>query len=392
MLRPFAAGLMCLGFVTLGVAATWGQDDADDFQNGDVVVVEKVAETARVPEGNQNRVEISIGADGAAAVVTEQEPKEVEARQDGREYVVEEKDGKIVRRIQAKPHYARLPVGVQFAQIPVFDAATREAVEKLIAGLKDEVKKLEREGRKEDAEKKTQSIRALEQTLNPGQRWGAIAGRPMLAGGLVAEHVARFREGGPAAEELKKLHARLDEFRAQDSKKPSPEEHARIQEEIARIHKQIAENQQHIIAAFPQAGPFPPGAPGAAMAPFAPGQPFPPGWPAAGAGPGGFAVAWKGPSPEADVLAQKAGALTHAAAQLQQAGLEDQSRELFKQAEKLRAESEKIRAQQPQHGHAAGHFVGGPPHELLRSIHELQEQIQQLRKEVGELRELLQRR
>ena len=27
MLRPFAAGLMCLGFVTLGVAATWGQDD-----------------------------------------------------------------------------------------------------------------------------------------------------------------------------------------------------------------------------------------------------------------------------------------------------------------------------------------------------------------------------
>jgi hypothetical protein len=392
MLRPIAAGWMCLGFVTLGVAAIWGQDEAGKPRSVDLIAVEE--EKAAAPgnvlvplrEVDARRIEIRIGDDSAAAVAGEGEDKRVEVREGGEVFILNERDGKIVEKFKADAVPGRSGVRVRFAQGPAIDAGTREAVDKLIAGLKDEAKRLSGDGKKEEAGKKFQSIQALEQMLNAGPRWGAYAPQPVPSGGVMAGGIARFREVGPVPEELKKLHARLEELRAllaQASKTQSGEEHAKIEEEIAKIQKQIAESAQRMSIATGGIGAFPPGAPGAPMSPFAPGHPVPP-------GPGGgvaFTV-----SPEADALAQKAQALSGAATQLRQAGLEDQARELDQQSAKLRAEAfEKVRAR-TQHVPGTVHFTAGPPQELQRSIHELQEQIQQLRKEVAELRELLQRR
>jgi hypothetical protein len=400
MLRPVAAGLMCLGFVTLGVAATWGQEETGKPKSVDLIVVEEAKEAAPagvlvpVREVDVRTVEISVGDDRDAAVAGGEQNKRAEVREDGEVFILNEADGRIVQRIQANPQRVVRMTRAQFTGPAVIDAGTREAVNKLLAGLKEEAKRLAGEGKKEEAEKKMQSTQALEQWLNAGPQWGAYAGQPVPPGGIRASGFAFGGEGGPAAEEMKKLHAALEELRAKAAGGvKSGEEHARLQEQIAKIHQQIAEKHQRMMAAHAGMGPFPPGTPGMPMQPFAPGQPVPPGIPATGAGPGAFAHFFmRAASPEADALAQKSAALTQAAAQLQQAGLEEQSRDLLKQAEKLRAESEKIRTQQAPRGPAAVHFAGGPPVELQRSIHELQEQIQQLRKEVGELRELLQRR
>ncbi len=398
MLRPIAAGLMCLGFVTLGVAATWGQDEAAKPKSADVNVFEKDAgETAPaavavpVKEGDLKRIEIRIGDDDGAAVVGEGEQKRVEVREGGEVIIFDAKDGKkIVQRVEANPQDGPISARVRLTGPPVVDPATREAVEKLVASLRDEVKKLEGEGKKEDAERKQQSIRVLEQVLNPGPRWAAVAGQP-AAGGALRARIARIEESGPSAEELKKLHARLEDLRAQLSKLPESEKEgrARLEQEIAELKKQIAERHERRIATFPGGGPFPPGTPVPPFGPHAPGQPIPPdAW---RGHPGPWFFAAPGGHPEADTLTHKAHALRHAAEQLKDAGLEDQSRELEKQADRLQAEAEKIRAHAP-HEPGMIHFGGGAAMELHRSIHELQEQIQQLRKEVAEVRELLQRR
>jgi hypothetical protein len=383
MLRPVAAGLMCLGFATLGVAATWGQVEAEQPKKVDVTVVEKDTGeispgSAGVPvkEADLQRIEVRIGEDAAATVVREGEQKLAEVGKAGQITVVEEKDGRIVQHIQANPQYAPVQAGVRFVGIPVFDSATREAVEKLLAGLKDEVRKLESEGRKEDAKKKQQSIRALEQILNPGPRWAAGARQLIPRDATMFGRRARIEEAGPAAEQMKKLHARMEELQAQVSKLPEAdkEERARLEQEMAELKKQIAERHERRIAVF-GAQPFPPG--------FGPGQPIHPGaLPPMGA----FGPAPRGP---ADILTHKAHALRHAAEQLKQAGLENQAGELAKQADKLQEEAENIRSQAQQAGGMV-HF-GGPAMDLHRSIHELQEQVQLLRREVAEIRELLQR-
>ncbi|MGE5193459.1 MAG: hypothetical protein ACM3U2_13275 [Deltaproteobacteria bacterium] len=380
MLRPIAAGWMCLGFVTLGVAATWGQDEGGKPENVDATVVEQAAGEAApasdaavpVKEGDLRRIEIRIGEDGAAAIVGEGE-KRAEVREGGEVIVVEGKDGKVVQRIPVNPQYAPIQARVRLAGPAVVDPGTREALEKLIAGLNDEVKKLESEGKKEEVEKKQQSIRALEQILNPVPHWAASARQLMPREGAMFGRRARIEAAGPAAEEMKKLQARMDELRAQMSRIPEgdKEGRGRLEQEMAELKKQMAERHERRIAVF-GAQPFPPG--------FAPGQPLPPGaLPPMGA-----------PRGPADALTHKAHALRNAAEQLQRAGLEDQSRELEKQADKLQAEAEKIRAQAP-HEPDMVHFRGGPVMDLHRSIHELQEQVQQLRKEIAEIRELLQR-
>jgi DNA repair exonuclease SbcCD ATPase subunit len=263
---------------------------------------------------------------------------------------------------------------------PAIDPATREAVEKIVAGLKDEANRLTAAGKKDEAEQKMQSIRAIEQLLNAPRRAGLVVWRPGIP-------------DGPAAEEMKRLHERIGSLRAQAERQPQDgEAHEKMQKEMAELHRKLAELHRGQIFAHP--GGLMPGMPGQ------PGMPVPfGGFPAGGvaaAAPGQhFALQHGGIPAEVQALNQKSAALMQAAAQLQQAGLEEQARDLRKQAEKLQAAAEKIRAEaQPAPGAGGpggfGVFGGGPPMELQKTIRELQEQIQQLRKEIGELRELLQ--
>ena len=206
-------------------------------------------------------------------------------------------------------------------------------------------------------------------------------------------------ESGPQdaqrAAELKKLHERLEQLRAEASSRPDGgDSHARNQEEIAAIHKQIAELQHRMAAPVELRW----GQPGG-VGPIAPGS-IPPGqnvqfpqWLRGHQVAGDLRI---------DALMQKARALSQAADQLRGAGLQNQARGLDEQAEKLNAEARELRSHAENAMKAAGltgmgpgpgmGFGGGPPMELQRSIHELQEQVQQLRKEVGELREILQQR
>src|SRR5262245_65587282 len=90
MLRPIAAGLMCLGCVVLGVTALRGQDDAGKSKEVEVIVVDekgKAAAEAEVviePKDDLKRIEISIGDDGKATVVADGEHNNVEVRTESR--------------------------------------------------------------------------------------------------------------------------------------------------------------------------------------------------------------------------------------------------------------------------------------------------------------------
>jgi hypothetical protein len=379
---------MCLGLIALGVTALRGQDEAEKPKDVEVIVVEgqeKPAAEAEVVlepvrKDDLKRIEISIGEDGKSTVVTDGEHKNVEVRREGGGVIIlNEDDGRVIRKIQLNPQEkGPVTARLRLADGQVIDPATREALERLMVGLKEEAGRLGNEGKKEEAERKLQSLRAIESLLNPGAGWKALA-LPSPQTGLFTKRGIRIEEGGPAAEEMKKLRAHMEELHAQLSRLPEGDKEGRVKLEHAmrELKTQIGERQRQFV--YTQAGPNAPGA-------LVPGQPVP-----AGGGIVRFDARFAGPSPEADALARKSAALNQAAAQLSQAGLEDQAAELRKQAEKLRAESEKIRAETAHAPHMIG-IAGAGPMELHRSIHELQEQVQQLRKEVAELRDLLQKR
>lgn len=400
MLKSIAAGLMCLGFVTLGVAASRGEDEEGKLEV-DLTVVGEEQKPASKPSGKAepkvgNVFEIRIGEEGEATVVGKGEKKNAEGNE-GIKVIIQSEDTTLQNLFQEKARIVRAQQRARMTP-PAIDPETRQAIEKMIAGLKDEARRLQSEEKKEDAEKKQQSIRALEQLLNPGPRWEAMSAQPGQPGGI--RFVVGNPEPGPANDEMKKLHERIQKLQAQVAKTGGGDQEARekLQRLMGELEKTVAERQRRKMVMAPGANPFGPGAPGA---PVAPGTPLPPGgqaWKfqpgAGGAVPG--AVFWmaEGGAPEVAELMRKADALTQASAKLKEAGLEQQSRELHEQAEKLRAHAEKIRSKTPDpHGFGpwgAGGFAGGPPAQLQRSIHELQEQVQQLRKEIGELRELLQ--
>ncbi len=382
MLRPVAAGLMCLGLVTLGVTALRGQEAGESNL---IAEGNAVAEGAPVIAG-EGLVEIEIGNDGGI-VAGAADAANVELL--GEDVILRSDDGRVVNRIRrVEPRLAAAQFRVTGG--PAIDPATRETLDKIIAGLKDEMKRLQDSGKNDEAEQKLQSIRAIEQILNAPRRGALVNVRQ------------RAIPDGPAAEEIKKLHERIDSLRAQaGNQQQDAEAHAKIQKEMAELHRKLAELHHGGVfgGMMPGGRPGMPGQPmmaGPAGMPGQPGMPVPPGGIAAGGiaqmAPGKFFGFQQGGFPaEAQALTQKSAALMQAAAQLQQAGLEDQARDLRKQAEKLQSAAEKIRAEaRPAFG--GGGFAGGPPAELQKTIHELQEQIQQLRKEVGELRELLQRR
>jgi len=394
MLKPIAAGLFCLGIVTLGVTASRGEDDEGKLEVDLVVVGEEEKPAAEVrkkaePAG-ENVFEIRIGEDGNARFTSKGEKKDAEGGE-GIQVIIQNEEGKQVRKIHGK----REAIGVEGrarVALPTIDSETRQALDKLITGLKDETKRLEAAGKKEEAEKKLQSIRALEQLLNPAVGWKAMSLQPTPQGGGI-NFVVRTAEEGPANEETKRRADRLQKLQAEESKIKEGDHEARekLQRLRAELEKTVAERQRRKIVAVPAAPgtPFPPGTP------MLPGQPMnvPPG---GGFGAPGVMVWTAGGNPAADMLSRQAAALTEASAKLKAAGLEQQSQELHGQAEKLKAQAEKLRAAtaaQPNFGPwGAGGFAGGPPMQLQQSIHELQEQVQQLRNEIGELRELLQRR
>jgi hypothetical protein len=388
MWKLISAGLMCFGLATLSVAAFGAQ--SDDTDGDGAVVIEGKPEGTPVPatpagsaaqskkEDAPAVVEIRIGEDGNATYVNR--VKDADAG-DEVEVTIQDDSGRTVRKIRANPNAVRATARFRLAS-PAIDAETRQALEKMIAGLHDEIKILQADKKDEEAEKKVQSARALRQLLVPVPQPGGV------------RFYARTPENLQPDARLQELHARRQELQAQAAKLGEGDHEARekLQKARADLERGIAQRQQVIVAAGSHAnpwvhsmmgGPVPPGMP-------APGQPMH--WPQPGGnvafGPYGVAVH---SHPAADELSRKAMALSQAAAKLKEAGLDKQAQELNDQAQKLNAEADKIREQAAFHGFAAGGGFG-PPAELRHAIHELQEQIQELRKEVGELRELLQRR
>jgi DNA repair exonuclease SbcCD ATPase subunit len=202
---------------------------------------------------------------------------------------------------------------------------------------------------------------------------------PVPQRGAVRSRIAQVNEHTRAGQELKKLHARLTELRNQAATNEGGEVHARLQQEIAGLHRQISERHWQVTGVVPG-----PGTPGSPNVPAPGTNPAGSGVPNIG---GGAGTAYVDP-PEAAALGRKATALQQAAAQLQQAGLAEQAAQLRKQAEMLEAQAEKMRVSMRKVFASAN---PGPLRDLQSSIRELQEQIQQLRKEIGELREQLQK-
>lgn len=497
MLRPLAAGLMCLGFVTLGVAVSGGQDSDPNEKKAPTAVEEK-KETPAVdpktgdeksepkqiqleiknvdviardekekpagrkdpqanPKEKESRIEIQIGKDGTATIIRDGEKKNIKLGGEGGQVIILNEDGKTVEKgktpkdqvqsqqldletAKAKNRQllgkAELRLKAMQDQVgaPQIDKATRDAIEKLIFGLKEEVARLQAEGKREEADLKLKSVNALGQLLNPTPiTKKAMTAEAPQKGGFTFQIGSPQR--APSADELKKLHDQLRELVEKQSQLPEGDKAARasLDRTINNLKKQLERQRQPANPApgaslLPGAPVPPPGAgqPGIpaigqrlnpAPANPAPGQPvtptrpglvisnLPPGASPYKAAPQGAAVAgqvaggWAvmSTSPEADALTKKADALMQAAAKLKEAGIADLAHGLHEQAERLQAEAAKLRAKPvtvagfSPWGAPTG-MAGGQPVDLQRSIGELKEQVQQLRKEIAELRELLQQR
>jgi hypothetical protein len=414
MLKSVAAGMMCLGLATLGVAISRGQDDPKPDSEEikvvttpvEAVVVEgdvKVVEGRSVAEGQPlDIVEIQVGSD-ELDVAAFPDRKTLRVQVEGKDVVVATDDGKIVERhaLGAEPLTGRI---VRSIRPPTVAPETRETLEKLLGRLRDDAKRLEKEGKQSEAAQTIQSIQALEQIL---------AGQPF---GIASDRVVHIREAANP-EELKKLHARRDELAAQLTKATVNDEvAAKLKQELAATENAITQLQKQgeARAIYRFGAGMAPGMPGmggmAGMGP--PSSMGGMGGMRAGAmgpGRGGFAH-FTGMHAKSAALAQQAEALSQAAAKLKEAGLGEQAKQLADQAEKLKdqaaavakQEAEQFHAQAPGGAGGWGRFPGaggvavfgggGPPAELQRSIKELHEQVQLLRNEVAELRELLQQK
>jgi len=215
----------------------------------------------------------------------------------------------------------------------------------MTATLKEQIQKLESEGKKDEAQQKMQSFRAIDSLLQGNPRFTALSA------------LRNNRDPKQSMEEIKKLHARLKELTEQSSKLPegATGERDKIKPEIEKVMKEIAEKHQTLNVPFPFGGQPPQ---------FAPGQPFPPGMGAAqftqqplgapGFQGGGFGFATGGApgfgpgqpqgfgGSEGTAMLRKSEALSQAAAQLKKNGLDEQAQPLLAQAEELRAKAHKM--------------------------------------------------
>jgi hypothetical protein len=450
MLKPIAAGLMCLGFVTLSVAISQGQDEetplpsATDLNATDLIVIDGKLNATEVTAGEAKENPQAralrrtygpyeaVPASGTAAggetniSVNGQRFRIVRSENGG--VVVSNEDGKIVEKYPAGSDPGRFAADYQFqgTQRYVNDPPTREILEKMIVGLKEQIQKLENEGKKEEAQQKTQSLQAIEALLHGNPRIAAL--------GVLRNN----RDPKQTMEEIKKLHARLSALAEEKSKLPEGAvgERDKIFQMIERVKAEIAEQHQSLTAPAavrgqpPQFGIGQGHGPGMAPSQFAQQPQGAPGFHRGGIGfvpgiaPPGFARGQPqgfGGS-EGMAMLRKSEALSQAAAQLKSNGLDEQAQPLLAQAQEFKAKAEKMMQEEAENrraqaaegvgstagggaggfgtpggagGRGFGGFFGmgaGPPTDLHNSLRELQEQIQQLRKEVGEVRELLQRK
>lgn len=379
MWKSLVAGLMCVGIVSIGVALSRGEDSEAQPAEGQIAPAAaeqyRRAAKAAVEQEAGKLVEIHLGSDEgltgtgdltAAEGVEDQEIVVIDGENS------EKRNGPV-----------RLRLSRQAGGPQVLDPATREAVEKMVAGLNDEAKRLAAEGKSEESAKKAQSAQALGRLLAGGI--GAYRSQFKRINSLAASH-----EQAPGLERLHGVAERLVEQIGDLKGVGKLEEASKLEQELAEIKQKIGEMHKRMffIARQGPAGTFPGPHAHAAQGNFVYGPTgiFPGPHPQVA----GFAFAG---SPEAEALMHKAEALSEAAAKLREAGLEDKARDIARQADETRAKAETMRA-------AAVRVAGGPPGfpggphagELQRSIRELQEQVQLLRKEVAEVRELLQRR
>lgn len=399
MLKSVSAGLMCLGLATLGVSTvtvSHGQDSKNpESQEIEFINVEgknfivdgevKVTETKVAAENKEpaDLVEITIGSDDGLVPAADLQQYKVEV--DDKGIVITSDDGRIVEK---RPAGAGRHTQIVRSLAQGVDPETRETLEKLKASLQEDAKRLEGEGRKDEAAQKARSIQALERLL---------AGQPL---GTTTGHFVYVNANSADAEEIKKLQTRRDEIAKQLASNPADNTAAALKQELTALENVITERKKQISARMPAMTAF------RAM----PGMPGMRGMGGMRGGAGGmmagmahgeqvhFTAAIHAKS---EALARQAEALAQAAAKLKEAGLGDQAKKLADQAEKLKdqaaeqAKVEKMYAtDQAGFGGSGGGagftFLAGPPAELQKSIKELHEQVQLLRKEVAELRELLQ--
>ncbi len=227
MSKPVAAGLFLLALATIGVAAS--QDEQDRKLTAVVVAGDEQPPgnpEAKGVTAEAEAVEIQIGNDGKV-FINRPEKKEGEADEDV-EIVIQNEDGKIVRKMRSRPNAIRATRA--WREAPAIDGETRQALEKMIAGLHEEIKKLQADKKDEEAEKKAQSARALRRLLDPVPPPGGVG------------FFAHTPESEQARAEMTKLHQHLQDLQAKMSQIPESdkEARARLEQEMTRLKKQMA--------------------------------------------------------------------------------------------------------------------------------------------------------
>jgi hypothetical protein len=419
MLKSVSAGCLCLGLATLGVAVSRGQDaknpesrearvtgDTATFTvEGDVQVktTKQAADAAGVVvSGKGELVEIEVGQDDG---VSDSKLNVYRFPADGQNVVLFSDFGKAVEKVHvgAAPGAARMAFQTAARGPHAIDRETKAALEKLITGLKEEANRLEGEGKRDEAEQKMQSTRAIERLLTAYQLG---MGRSRVVH-VTGPGSITFTEASAAAEELNKLQIRRVELERDLALKAdvNDEAAAKIKQELANLKNVVRETHRLIEARAVRGeesgmAPVPPGQP--MTKPGAPGTPAMPGMGGGimtGTWPGG--IVHFGGRANSENLKRQAEVLSRAAAQLKEAGLDERAKSLVEQSDNLKIQAQKMAKMEAELSriYSSGPGSSGTgaisvvtsegSNELQRSIKELHEQVQLLRKEVAEVRELL---
>jgi hypothetical protein len=270
MFRTTAIGTVCLALICLGSGMTYREVQAQEGET-DLIVIEGKVNATEVPaaekgevgkalvEGDGKLVEIQIGGDSKNPAAVRSELR-IDA-EGNRSTTLLNEEGKVIERrtvtAPARTGAVRLLNGPQVA-----DPETRSEIDKLIVRLEEEIRKLQAEGRAEEAEKKLQSIRALKQLLAEENRITART-RIFRADGTAPqaqaqEEMVRSRQALsaqlsrlPEAERrdgLKRLATRRHELAAEIAKVPEQdkEQRALLGAKIAELDRLLAEEQKSL--------------------------------------------------------------------------------------------------------------------------------------------------
>ncbi|MFN0055462.1 MAG: hypothetical protein ACKV0T_25225 [Planctomycetales bacterium] len=392
MLKPFAAGLACLGLATLSGAISFGENESEAPQaEPAAVVAQEVIEVAgEAPVADEQTVtgfqfiatpETGLILNNAGALVAESAETPLQ------DVVIQlQSDG-------GEGGSAAGPLaGLRRMQIGLLsDAGARDAVSKSVAGLKRKLEELKAVGKMEEAAKTQHSIQALERLLGNATEHGQFifAGSPIAGTPGQGLKTARIAVSANAAANSKDVHKVVQEIQEKVKRMAAagtPEERAAIEKELKEVQEKLGANGQiqvMVVGADGNILSIPPGNPSKFTGVMNI-QAFP-------ATIANRVVSVPVAGSELVTLQRKIEALSLAAETLKQGGLEDQAREMTVKVEAMKKEAEKLKTQTNQ-GSAFTALRMHPSHELHGTLVELREQVQQLRKEVGELKELLQKK